>query len=315
MKSTKEKEENIDNELAELEAEIDKEELKNEEEILNKPDLYPYDIEEKYHNIEKMVSLGVLEKEKLYCFRIIKYKKKIKKDFIFWETKKKQITKKVKSITALIEKKTMNFNTYKQKIKEEKDNDDNLLLLVDKEPNLNEEQKEILKERINERKNIIEEELNQNVEEEEEEINENLDDLIINETMNIDLYPETVEDIYHNQGKFVCLGVLEKEKELCDKIIKYKMEKNMGFNTWETKKENIDKNISSITSLVENGTWNLDTYKQKIQEQKNWEKNLLNLSKNDTSLNETQKKVIKIRIKERINAIDAELKQNPEEDD
>ena len=41
----------------------------------------------------------------------------------------------------------------------------------------------------------------------------------------------------------------------------------MEYNIWETKKENIDKTIKSITSLVENGTWDLDEYKKKIKEE------------------------------------------------
>ena len=285
----KEKEENLDNELAELEAEINEEDSKKEKEMQNKPDLYPDNIEDKYHNIEKIVSLGVLEKEKLFCFKIINYKKKVKKEFYYWENKKKNINKKVKSITSLIENKTWTFKMYKEKIKEEEEEEDKLLLLVDKEPNLNEEQKEIIKERINERKNIIEE--------------------------NIDLYPNTSEDIYHNLGKIVSLGVLEKEKELCDKIINYKKDKNKEFESWETKKDNIDKKINSITSLVSEGTWNLDIYKKKIKEENDWEQNLLELAENDSSLNEIQKKIIKIRIKKRKKIIEEELNKNPEEDD
>ena len=312
----KEKEENLDNELAELEAEINEEDSKKEKEMQNKPDLYPDNIEDKYHNIEKIVSLGVLEKEKLFCFKIINYKKKVKKEFYYWENKKKNINKKVKSITSLIENKTWTFKIYKEKIKEEEEEDDKLLLLVDKEPNLNEEQKEIIKERINERKNIIEGELKQNVEEDDDdEINEDLDELKIDETENIDLYPNTSEDIYHNLGKIVSLGVLEKEKELCDKIINYKKDKNKEFESWETKKDNIDKKINSITSLVSEGTWNLDIYKKKIKEENDWEQNLLELAENDSSLNEIQKKIIKIRIKKRKKIIEEELNKNPEEDD
>lgn len=309
------KKDNIEDELAELEAEIDKEEEKKDEELQNKPDLYPDNIEDKYHNIERMVSLGVLEKEKLMCFKIIKYKKKAKKDFFYWETKKKNINKKVKSITSLIEKKTWNIHTYQEKIKEQKEGEEKLLALVAQEPNLNEEQKEILKERINERKNIIQEELNQKVEVEEEEINENLDDLNIAETENIDLYPNTIEDIYHNIGKIDSLGALEKEKELSDKIIEYKKERNLEYNIWETKKENIDKKINSITNLVQNGTWDLEKYKSKIQEEKDWEQKLLELAKNDSSLNDAQKKIIKIRINERKKSIVDELNRNPEEEE
>ena len=324
-----ENEDKLDKELAELEAELDQEESlkkanepkpkpKPKKDIKNEPDIYPDLIEDKYHNMERMVSLGVLEKEELLCFKIIKYKKKIDKDYGYWEIKKKNIKNKQKSITSLIEKGAWNLNLYKSKIKEEYDEDKNLLSLAEKELNLSETQMLTLKERINERINILEGELSQANEQEaknNEDIYQNLDEFKINDKENIDLYPITVEDIYHNVGKFVCLGVLEKEKELCDKIIEYKKEKFKEFKKWETKKDNIDQKISSISSLVQNETWNLDIYKSKIKEESDWEKKLLDLAENDTSLNDTQKQIVKIRINNRIKLIEGELSRNPEEEE
>lgn len=310
---------NIDNELEEIEAELQKEEDLKEKEILNKPDFYPDLIEDKYHNFDKMNSLGVLEKEKLMCYKIIRYKKKINKDCFIWEKKKKDIDKRIKSISSLIENQTWTLTVYRSKIKEEYEGDNYLLTLVDNEYGLTKEQKEIIKERINDRKSIIENELNQKVEE-ENNIEEPEKDLVELEKElsqingNIDLYPSTVEDIYHNVGKIISLGVLEKEKELCNRIIEYKKGKIMEYNIWETKKENIDKTIKSITSLVENGTWDLDQYKKKIKEEQDWEKKLLDLSGNDSSLDDAQKRIIKARIKERIKLIQGELDKNPEEE-
>ena len=310
---------NIDNELEEIEAELQKEEDLKEKEILNKPDFYPDLIEDKYHNFDKMNSLGVLEKEKLMCYKIIRYKKKINKDCFIWEKKKKDIDKRIKSISSLIENQTWTLTVYRSKIKEEYEGDNYLLTLVDNEYGLTKEQKEIIKERINDRKSIIENELNQKVEE-ENNIEEPEKDLVELEKElsqingNIDLYPSTVEDIYHNVGKIISLGVLEKEKELCNRIIEYKKGKIMEYNIWETKKENIDKTINSITSLVENGTWDLDQYKKKIKEEQDWEKKLLDLSGNDSSLDDAQKRIIKARIKERIKIIQGELDKNPEEE-
>ena len=310
---------NIENELEEIEAELQKEEDLKEKEILNKPDFYPDLIEDKYHNFDKMNSLGVLEKEKLMCYKIIRYKKKINKDCFIWEKKKKDIDKRIKSITSLIENQTWTLTVYRSKIKEEYEGDNYLLTLVDNEYGLTKEQKEIIKDRINDRKSIIENELNQKVEE-ENNIEEPEKDLVELEKElsqingNIDLYPSTVEDIYHNVGKIISLGVLEKEKELCNRIIEYKKGKIMEFNIWETKKENIDKTIKSITSLVENGTWDLDQYKKKIKEEQDWEKKLLDLSGNDSSLDDAQKRIIKARIKERIKLIQGELDKNPEEE-
>ena len=310
---------NIENELEEIEAELQKEEDLKEKEILNKPDFYPDLIEDKYHNFDKMNSLGVLEKEKLMCYKIIRYKKKINKDCFIWEKKKKDIDKRIKSITSLIENQTWTLTVYRSKIKEEYEGDNYLLTLVDNEYGLTKEQKEIIKDRINDRKSIIENELNQKVEE-ENNIEEPEKDLVELEKElsqingNIDLYPSTVEDIYHNAGKIISLGVLEKEKELCNRIIEYKKGKIMEYNIWETKKEKIDKTIKSITSFVENGTWDLDEYKKKIKEEQDWEKKLLDLSGNDSSLDDAQKRIIKARIKERIKIIQGELDKNPEEE-
>ena len=306
----------IEDELAELEAELDKEEESKLKDEQKGPDLYPDIIEDKYHNVEKMVSLGVLEKEKSLCYKIINYKKKMNKEYYYYEQKKKNLSQKIKSITSLIEKKTWNITLYKEKIKEQKLGEEKLLALMEKEPGLTQEQKGILKERINERIKIIEGELNQKIEEEEEEDSlPNLEELEKEASVNEDLYPNTAEDIYHNIGKMVSLGVLEKEKELCDKIINYKINKNEDYNIWETKKQKLDEKINSITSLVQNGEWDLDTYKNKIKEQKDWEEKLLELAENDTSLNETQKKMVKGRIVIRKKLIEGEEKENPEEDD
>ena len=106
---------------------------------------------------------------------------------------------------------------------------------MEKEPGLTQEQKGILKERINERIKIIEGELNQKIEDEEEDSIPNLEELEKEASVNEDLYPNTAEDIYHNIGKMVSLGVLEKEKELCDKIINYKINKNEEYNIWKKK--------------------------------------------------------------------------------
>ena len=326
-------EEDIDADLAALEAEVEAEEnLKNpkpkpkpKKDIKNEPDIYPEFIENKYHNFERMICLGVLEKEKTLCYKIINYKKKIEKDYYIWEIKKKSIDKKIKSITSLIEKGTWDLNLYKNKIKEELNDEKNLLISTENEYNLTETQKNILKERLNERINILEGELNEankqeikNKEKEDidkdlEELNQFLNDNINNN--NLDIYPSTVEDIYHNIGKYISLGVLEKEKELCDKIIEYKKNKNMEYNNWTNKKEKIDETINMVTSFVQDGKWDLEKYKEKIKDEKDWDKKLIELLANDTSLEETQKKITKGRIMYRIKIIDDELSKNPEEDE
>ena len=322
----------LDAELEELEAEIDKEEEKKnpkppkpvKKDIKSEPDLYPNLIENKYHNIDKMNSVEVLEKEKLLCYKIINYKKKIEQDYYDWEIKKKNIDKKIKSITSLIENGTWNLSLYKSKIKEEYDGEIILLQNAENEPYLAENQRQTLRNRISERKNILEGEINNANEQEaenEKDQEQQLKDLEAfvadnpNTTNNIDLYPTTVEDIYHNVGKYTCLGALEKEKDVSDIIIEYKKQKNYDYNNFDKKKQDIDNKINSITDLVQNGTWDLNMYKSKIKEQKDWEEKLLLLAETDNSLDDTQKKIVKARINTRIKLIDKELSQNPEEDD
>ena len=322
----------LDAELEELEAEVNKEEEEKnpkppkpvKKDIKSEPDLYPNLIENKYHNIDKMNSVEVQEKEKLLCYKIINYKKKIEQDYYDWEIKKKNIDKKIKSITSLIENGTWNLSLYKSKIKEEYDGEIILLQNAENEPYLAENQRQTLRNRISERKNILEGEINNANEQEAEnqkDQEQQLKDLEAfvadnpNPNNNIDLYPTTIEDIYHNIGKYTCLGALEKEKDVSDIIIEYKKQKNYDYTNFDKKKQDIDDKINSITSLVENGTWDLNMYKSKIKEQKDREEKLLLLAETDNSLDDTQKKIVKARINTRIKLIDKELSQNPEEDD
>ena len=213
-----------------------------------------------------------------------------------------------------------------------------LLQNAETEPNLADNQRQTLKNRITERKNILEGEINnaneqeaENKKDPEKELEEleafmadnpsttnnniNTDTNTNNNTSSTDLYPSTVEEIYHNVGKYTCLGVLEKEKDISDIIIEYKTKKNYNYDNINKKKEDIDNKINSITSLVENGTWDLNMYKSKIKEQRDWEEKLLSLAENDNSLDNTQKKIVKARIDNRIKLIDKELSQNPELDE
>lgn len=321
--------ENIDKELAELEAALEQEENlqkeKEQKDLKSEPDIYPDFIENKYHNMERMVCLGVLEKEKSICFKIINYKKKIGKDYSYLEIKRKGIHQKIRSITSLIEKGTWNLNFYKSKLKGQLDDEEKLLASVEKEYNLTKTQKQILKDRINERINILNGELNQadeqekknkevDIDKESQELNDFFHDYEDN-TNNIDKYPNTAEDIYHNIGKFVSIGVLDKEKELCDQIIEYKKGKSLDYKNWDIKKEKIEEKKSSIVSFVQDGKWDLEIYKTKIQEEKDWDQKLLDLAENDKSLEEAQKKMVKIRIINRIKIINEELTKNPDEEE
>ena len=128
----------------------------------------------------------------------------------------------------------------------------------------------------------------------------------------VDLYPNKTEDKYHNIGKCICLGALEKEKELMDKIIESKKKINLEYEIFDKKKEDIDKRIKSITSLIEKGTWNLNIYQNKIKDQKKWEEKLLSFAEKDPTLDAQQKNILKNRLINRIKLIDKELQPQSE---
>lgn len=132
-------------------------------------DLYPIIIENKYHKMNVLTCLGVLEKENVICDEIIEYKKGLLLDFALWEKKKGDIDEKIKSISKTVEDGDIDLEGYKSMIKIEKEWEEKYLGFVRKETSLTQEQKEIIIKRINERKDAIEEELNKNLEDDEED--------------------------------------------------------------------------------------------------------------------------------------------------
>ena len=105
------------------------------------------------------------------------------------------------------------------------------------------------------------------------------------------------------------LAVLQKEKEICDKIIKYKKSRGANYEVWETKIEDIDFRISTVKDFIESGTWDFDRYKKEIMNQYKSESKLLLFVEKDPKLNAEQKKALKERIEERIKVIDNEIKE------
>ena len=128
-----------------------------------------------------------------------------------------------------------------------------------------------------------------------------------------DLYPEKTEKKYHSVEKMTSLGVLEKEKEICNKIIEYKKKIGADYDDWDIKKESIDDKIGSVTSFIQDGIWDLDKYKKEIANQFKWEAKLLLFVEKDPTLNDEQKKILKDRVKARQSIIEDEIKQKPEE--
>ena len=129
----------------------------------------------------------------------------------------------------------------------------------------------------------------------------------------IDLYPEIIEKKYHGVDKMTSIGVLNKENEICDKIIEYKKKIGADYDDWEIKKEDIGNKIKTVTSFVQDGIWDLTAYKKELIKEFNWDNKLLSVFVDkDPSLKEEQRKVLKDRIIERKKIIDEEIKQNPE---
>ena len=193
-----------------------------------------------------------------------------------------------------------------------------LLQFVEQDPSLNEQQKKVLKDRVTKRKQIIDSELKQNPEEEAEKPEEQPKPEEKKEEeipKGPDLYPEKTEKKYHNVDKMTSIGVLNEEKELCNKIIEYKKKIGADYDDWELKRDNVEDKIGTVSSFVQDGVWDLNAYKKKIMEQYKWEVKLLQFVEKDPSLNEQQKKVLKDRVNKRKQIIDTELKQNPEEEE
>ena len=130
-----------------------------------------------------------------------------------------------------------------------------------------------------------------------------------------DLYPEKTEKKYHSVEKMTSLGVLEKEKEICNKIIEYKKKIGADYDDWDIKKESIDDKIGSVTSFIQDEIWDLDKYKKEIANQFKWEAKLLLFVEKDPTLNDEQKKILKERVKARQSIIEDEIKQKPEEEE
>ena len=295
----------------------------------NANDLYPEKTESKYHVPNKMNSLGVLQKEKELCDKIIAYKKKNGLEFDAWEDKKESIQDQYDLIMGFIQNETWDFEVYKKKIKEQYAWEKKLLFFADKDPTLNAEQKNIIKTRVNDRLKIIEEELTKNPDEEAEKESQQQKKEAPKASAPAatskkqsppttapakeDNYPEAVEKRYHNIAKMDSIGVLNAEKELCDRIIEYKKKIGKDYDDWEFKKENIDDRVQILTSQVEDGILDLAGYKKKIQEQYKWESKLLTFVEKDPNITKSQKEILIDRVNKRKKLIEEELTQNPEE--
>ena len=129
-----------------------------------------------------------------------------------------------------------------------------------------------------------------------------------------DIYPEKQEEMYHNLKEMKSLTVLEEEMALCDKIILFKKNKGLDYDIWETKKELAELQLNNTKAMIENGNIDFEEYKIMIMGEFKNEKKLLNYTNNDTISKPNSLKEIIRRINRRIEVIEKELTQNPEED-
>jgi len=129
-----------------------------------------------------------------------------------------------------------------------------------------------------------------------------------------DIYPEKQEEMYHKLKEMKSLTVLEEEIALCDKIILYKKNKGLDYDTWETKKDLAEMQLNNTKTMIENGHIDFEEYKKMIIGELQQEKKILNFTKMDKKSKPNELKEIIRRINRRIEVIGNELTQNPEED-
>lgn len=169
----------IEKELAELEAEFGistekpKEEKYDKESIENVPaplaiplskvqfnDIYSEYAEKEYHDTSKIFSLSSLEKEKEVCEHIIQYKEKNRiYNTAIWKNKKESINANSRKIKGQIENGEIEIKEYLKIITEQKKNEESLLKKVEVDTKLQVYEVPIIKERIMNRLKEIEVEL------------------------------------------------------------------------------------------------------------------------------------------------------------
>jgi hypothetical protein len=106
------------------------------------------------------------------------------------------------------------------------------------------------------------------------------------------------------------MGVLEKELELMDHIIKFK---KTDYDDFESKKDIIQCEMEKISNQVNCGIIDIDTYKKIIQNQLNFEQELIKRIDTDDYIK--NKNFVKKRIMTRINIIKEELAQEVPENE
>ena len=169
----------------------------------------------------------------------------------------------------------------------------------DEDDNIKEEKKENkTKEKNN---NINEEKINNKIEEKKEET--------LKEKVT-DIYLEYTEKKYHNVERMKCLSVLQNELELCDQIIKFKIDNKFDDeDIWENKKVLAQVRFNNYSTFVQEGSLPMEDYFKIINEELDYENKLLTLIEKDKKLQIIEIPELKNRINKRIELIKSEIEQ------
>lgn len=110
------------------------------------------------------------------------------------------------------------------------------------------------------------------------------------------------------------IGVLQNELEVLDNIIEFKTKNNYDPDYFENKKTMVEAEIMKIENLCSVGVMSLDMYKKTIQNELNWEEQLVSLIQKDIKTPQDELKIVKERINKRIDIIKSELEQEIDEE-
>ena len=138
-----------------------------------------------------------------------------------------------------------------------------------------------------------------------------------------DLHPLFLERAFHKHEKYTSMGVINKEKEILEKIVEEKEKEKLDAEFFKQKILLLDAKAVKLQTLVEEGSLSIEQYKVNIKNQLNYEKSMINYLENDFLKDEKNKNSVSMeaykiavnRIKERIEIIEEEISQEiPEEE-
>jgi hypothetical protein len=124
-----------------------------------------------------------------------------------------------------------------------------------------------------------------------------------------DLYPEKAEKMYHRADKMKSMGVLQEELTITDDIIKFKKDRGLEYDFFESKKDLLDVEMQKLQNLCECGAMDIATYKKVIESELKYEEMLMEYLDRDKELTDGQKKVLVERVNKRKTIITEEMKQ------